>query len=94
MDFGARLRELRHKMGWTQAELGNHLGVQNDTISGYESNAKPPSIAKIMAMARGFHVTTDYLLGFENEPIIKRHDLSERQKKLLLEFIREFIYNK
>ena len=43
-DFGARLQMTRKLAGLTQETLAKRLRVSKQTISGYESNYKMPSI--------------------------------------------------
>lgn len=35
-DFGLRIKKLRGKMGWTQEELGQAIGVRKEAIAYYE----------------------------------------------------------
>ena len=59
----SRLRDLRQAKGWTQAQLGKHLGLAKTTISGYEKEEHyldPPTICAICDL---FGCTADYLLG-------------------------------
>lgn len=48
--FGAKLRELRDAAGLSQAQLADHLGYSNDTISKVETAAQSPSfeLAKLV----------------------------------------------
>ena len=61
--FGVRLRELREERKVSQTQLANHLGYSQNTISRWETSDREPSLDDVIAVARFFNVTTDYLLG-------------------------------
>ena len=61
--IGARIKDLREKMGWTQQRLGDKIHVGKQTINGYESGYRGVSINSLLALSETFHVSTDYLLG-------------------------------
>ena len=63
--FGKRLKELRLERQLTQEELAKELNVSPSTISLYESGNREPSSVFIVAVARYFHVSSDYLLGLQ-----------------------------
>lgn len=58
-----RIKELRQKKGWTQAQLGKKIGVAKTTICGYEAGERQPDIEKICAICDQFNCTADYLIG-------------------------------
>lgn len=65
--FSERLVALRKEKGLTQAEFARLCGKQRTTVSGYETEGKEPDFALLCQMADYFGVTTDYLLGREDE---------------------------
>jgi transcriptional regulator with XRE-family HTH domain len=65
--FGERLRKLRKKAGLTQQQLADKIWVSKAAISNYELYERNPSPEILMKLARAFHVSTDYLLGFKEE---------------------------
>lgn len=67
--FGDRLKELRKNKSISQEELGNICGVAKNTVSYWEKNINQPSIEIITKLADYFDVTTDYLLGFNQNDI-------------------------
>ena len=69
--FGDRLRELRKKNNVSQEKLGEYLGVTNTAIYSWEINRTQPSIEIINKLAEYFNVTTDYLLGFNQDDLDK-----------------------
>ena len=61
--LGAKIRQLRVQRGLTQTELMTQLGLTSQGyISKLEAGTKEPSPDLIVAMARLFSVTTEYLL--------------------------------
>lgn len=63
--IGKRVRELRVKMGLSQQELGNAIGVTKVSVCGYESGTRIPNLEKLAKLADALHTSTDYLLGRE-----------------------------
>ena len=45
--IGKRVRELRMKMGLSQQELGNAIGVTKVSVCGYESGTRIPNLEKL-----------------------------------------------
>lgn len=56
-----RLEELRKKRGMTQHELATLTGVQQNTISQWESGKRNPSIPRLIRLAKIFDCTLDDL---------------------------------
>ncbi len=66
--FYERLHLLCKQHGTTITEMSvNHLGVSNSTATSWKKGAAPRSDVVVRA-ARHFGVTTDYLLGFSDDP--------------------------
>lgn len=62
-----RLREARDRRTLTQAELAQRAGLQTSAISHFESGRRNPSFDNIRRLADALDVTTDYLLGRDDE---------------------------
>lgn len=62
-----KIKQLRIQKGLTQSQLSSLLGCSSSTISGYELGTKRPDYENLVALARIFNVSTDYLLGVENK---------------------------
>ena len=69
--FGDRLRELRKNKKISQEEIGKLCGVAKNTVSNWENNINKPDINLITILAQYFNVTTDYLLGFNQDDLDK-----------------------
>lgn len=75
--IGERLKQLRIKNGLKQQELANMFGLSSGTISFYESEQRKPDIDFIVAIAKYFDVSTDYLLGLTNATDKENIDISK-----------------
>lgn len=60
---------LRKKMGWSQEQLAEQLGISRQSVSKWESGASIPDLDKIINLSKLFGVSTDYLLKEELEEI-------------------------
>ena len=67
MQFNERLKALREDNDITQTELEKAVYVTQRNISFYETGANEPDIKTIIALARFFNVTTDYILGISDK---------------------------
>ena len=72
------LKKLRKEMDVTQSELGNILGVSPSTIGMYEQGRREPDRETLLKLANFFHVSTDYLLGHEDEKTTPTKDYIKR----------------
>ena len=63
-----RLKELRKEIGLTQEELGEQVGLANNTISRYETGSNEPAKFETwQKLADFFNVPVDYLLGISKD---------------------------
>lgn len=87
--LGERLQKSRTILKLSQKEVANSLNVSPAVISNYEKGERTPSVEMLMALARLYHCSTDYLLGFEkdNPKSIDVSMLSDKQTALLQNFI-------
>ena len=62
-----RIRNLREDADLTQAELGQRINVPQRTYAYYESGERmiPPQV--LIALARFYHVSIDYLVGVTDQ---------------------------
>lgn len=60
-----RIATLRRLKNMTQKELGQKLGVGQTTVSAWETGKTTPDVIQLRSMAQLFHVSIDYLLGYE-----------------------------
>lgn len=63
--IGNRIKCLRQEKKLGQIELANQLGVGKSIISLWERDECEPTASKIIALAKFFNVSADYILGLE-----------------------------
>ena len=90
-DFGMRLKKLRQAKKISQEELAKKLGVSKGTVYRYESNPQAISFETATKLAVTLGTSLDYLAGLENATMIRIPNLTEEQKKELLDFVRLFV---
>ena len=87
-DFGYRLKNLRQQHHLTQTQVANRLNLSKTIISGYENNVKTPSQDVLIKLAGLYRVSTDYLLGLDDEEMISVEGLTRQQRRLVEELVR------
>ncbi len=70
VEFASRMKIQREKLGMTQAQLGEKIGVSAQTISAYEKNVfsgkgKAPTLDKVISLSKVLGVSIDNLCGME-----------------------------
>jgi len=65
--LGVRIAALRRSAGMSQADLAKRLQVSPSAIGMYEQGRREPAADLLIAMARVFSVSTDYLLTGKTE---------------------------
>ena len=61
--FEDRLKELRTEKGVGQIELAKAINVSNGIISLWENGLREPKLSNLIALAKYFEVSLDYLVG-------------------------------
>lgn len=67
-----RLKALREKRGISQLKLAMDLGLNQNSISRYESSAREADYKTLIALADYFDVSIDYLLERTDKPKMNR----------------------
>ncbi len=60
--LGPRIAALRRKAGLSQAQLAQRLRISPSAMGMYEQGRREPSMETLVALAREFGVSTDFLL--------------------------------
>lgn len=63
MTIGKRIKGLRERNGYTQAEFGKLLGLSDKAVSTWENDIKVPRMNTLQKIADIFNVSTSYLVG-------------------------------
>ena len=64
--FCERLKELRTEKNLSTTKLAEAVGVSDATISRWENGLRTPVIDNLLALAKFFDVSADYLIGLED----------------------------
>lgn len=98
--FYMRLKEIREEKGITQTMLAKAIGTSQRNIGRWESGSNEPAYSFIMKIAKFFNVSTDYLLGLEDDFGAKINSgagtdaLSKDEKKLIDDFRHLNVYSR
>lgn len=68
MSIGKNLAKYRKAKRLTQEELGEKLGVTNQAVSKWESEASMPDVMLLPEIATALNITLDDLYGIAKEP--------------------------
>ena len=85
-----RIGYLREKAGLTQTDLAKILGVTRNAVSYWEMSLSNPSLANVVAMAKLFNVSTDYILALSDKELIDITDLTFEQKEVIYKTVALF----
>ena len=87
MTTGEKLQSLRKQNNYTQEELADIMNVSRQSISKWESDIAFPETEKLIALAKLYNCSIDYLLNNENDDpicgIIKQKEGKVYNKKRL-----------
>lgn len=73
-----RIRDLREDLDLRQIDVSRATGIDQKTLSNYETGKTHPDSYSIIKLADFFHVTTDYLLGVSHFNIKTNNDIIDR----------------
>ncbi len=76
-EYRNRIRDLREDHDLRQVDVANATGIDQKTLSNYETGKTNPDSYAIIRLAEFFQVTTDYLLGYSASNIKTSHDILE-----------------
>ena len=62
-----RLRDLREDADLTQSQVAKYLGMSQTGYSKYETGENDIPMQILIALARFYHTSVDYLLGLTDE---------------------------
>lgn len=85
-----RIKHLREKNNLTQSSLAKKLNVTRSSVNAWEMGISVPSTALIVDLAKLFHVSTDYLLGLNENVTLDISSLNEKETMILYELVEYF----
>ncbi len=62
-----RIRDLREDRDLTQKEVAEYLHIRQNTYSQYENGQRQLPIEALVALAKYYRTSTDYILGLTDE---------------------------
>ena len=62
-----RIRDLREDSNLTQAEVASYLHIKQNTYSQYENEHRQIPISCLIALAKFYKTSTDYILGLTDK---------------------------
>ena len=65
-NFGYRLKEFRVENNIGQVELAKAINVSKRIISLWENGLREPKLSNLIALAKFFRVSIDFLAGLED----------------------------
>ena len=82
-----RIRDLREDMDLRQVDVAAATGIDQKTLSNYETGKTQPDARALVALTDFFHVSIDYLVGRTDAPAGDSqyliHELNGMKKRLL-----------
>ena len=78
-----RIKVLRESHGLTQSDVAERIGISRSSVNAWEMGISTPSTTYIVALARLFKVSTDYLLGIYHEIVLDISGLDSESVQVL-----------
>ena len=85
-----KIKLLRERSGWTQAELARRLVTTRSSVNAWEMAISIPSTEKIAEICQLLHTSADYLLGLNENETIPISRYTDEEKEILYRLIRYF----
>ena len=85
MNLSEKIFKLRKANGLSQDELADKINVSRQAISKWETDQSVPELDNILALAKVFNLTTDYLLqpNVTDDLILKTAMLEKQQQEII-----------
>ncbi len=83
--FAQKLKKHRHRLGLTQEEVADRVGVSPQAVSKWEAGDCLPDLYNLEALSRVYNLSPDILLNTESEPDIQT--IANRIEQMAIEAI-------
>lgn len=85
-----RIRQLREQAGYSQSMLAKKLDVTRSSVNAWEMGISSPTTQYVVAMAKLFHVSSDYMLGTESALQLSLDGYTPEETRLIFDLIKYF----
>ena len=85
-----RIKMLREQYNYSQADLANKLGIARTSVLAWENQTSVPAMKHIIAMAKLFRISTDYLLEVDNKRTLSLDVLTEEEIAIICNILNYF----
>lgn len=85
-----KIKILREEAGYSQSQLAKKLDVTRSSVNAWEMGLSTPTTNYIVALAKLFHVSADYLLGLSNQKSIILDTYSKEEIELIYKLLAYF----
>jgi transcriptional regulator with XRE-family HTH domain len=89
MTLGQKLKVLREKRGWTQAQAAERLGISSQVVSNYERDYRSPDKETLSRIAKVYNCSLDWLLDVTNNSDRINDPTSDNKKDITIELTDE-----
>ena len=86
-DLNERIHDLRERTSITQTDLAMRIGVTRSCVNAWEMGVSKPGLDNLKTLARIFHTTTDYLLGYDDHDTISIEGYTIEERELIMRLI-------
>ena len=73
-----RIRDLREDRDLRQIDVALATGIDQKTLSNYETGKTNPDSSALIRLADFFHVSIDYLVGRIDSPFDSKNDITKK----------------
>lgn len=85
-----RIRELREQYNYSQADLAKKLNIARTSVLAWENQTSVPAMKHIIAMAKLFRISTDYLLEVDNKRTLSLEGLNDDEIAIICKLLNYF----
>ena len=83
-----KIKELRDRSGYSQSELAKRLEVTRSSVNAWELGLSTPTTQYVVALAKLFHVSADYILEIERDDSLNLSGYTHDEISLIYQLIR------
>ena len=83
-----KIKELRDRSGYSQSELSKRLEVTRSSVNAWELGLSTPTTQYVVALAKLFHVSADYILEIEKNDSLNLSGYTRDEISLIYQLIR------